>query len=219
MMRLLRLKWYAASLLLCVSAPVFSYGWPTSGKTEEISNPFIVVGFDPVAREITGYVKAIRIAPGRTDECNIVFSGNLRTPAALVLNYPSEIGNPVSAQTAALIVQHGQPILRIRKPIRQADCEWILPFVGEPRIQESPEELSLSLASMEVGDWIGVYLIKSPRARFHKTPDNLAMQASFVVKGDVVRVYKWAGNWCYVKYELRGRTTAGWLKKSDLLIQ
>lgn len=213
------LKWSAVFFLFCVARPVFSYDWPASGKTGDIENPFIMLGFDPSTRELSGYIKAVRIAPGRTDECRVVFSGNLTKTDVFALGYPDENDSGTSVQNATLIMQQGQPVLRIKKPIAQADCEWILPFVGEPRIQESSEELSLTLGSMMPGDWLGVYSIKSPRAYFYRTPDSSSIQVPFVVKGDVIRVYKWAGPWCYVRYEKRGRTTEGWLKKSDLLLQ
>jgi len=218
-MSLFKLKWCTVFFLIFFAKPVFSYEWLSSGKSEEIANPFIMVGFDQSTRVLTGYVKTIRIAPGRTDECSIVFFGNLQKPDAFAVSYLDEIDSSAFVQNAALTVQHGQPILKIRKPIAQADCEWILPFVGEPRIHELPEEITLSLGAMMPGDWLGVYVVKSPCARFHKSPDGSTVQNSFIVKGDIVRVYKWIGNWCYVKYEKRGRTTAGWLKRTDLLFR
>lgn len=196
--------------------------WPASGRSDHIANPFVITGFNPATQMLTGFVSAVRIAPGRTDECSFVFSGMLKKSNKLKISYIYRIGDEAMESTIeqdGLLVYSdvGQPKLQIQKPLAHEDCDWILPFVGEPHIEESEQAISISLRERSVGDWIGVYAIKSKRARFYRLPDNSSAKKSFVVSGDVVYVYKWEADWCYAKFEKNGKATEGWLRKADIL--
>lgn len=200
----------------------FASPWPASGKSDHISNPFIIVGYNPTTQVLTGFVSAVRIAPGRTDECSFVFSGSFGISSKLKLTYIDRSdavaeGSIINQDALLDYRRTGSPELRIEKPIAHADCDWILPFVGEPGIKESEGEISISLVEREAGDWIGVYAIKSERARFHAAPDQTSVRKSFVVRGDVIYVYKRMGDWYYVKFEKNGKATEGWLRTSDIL--
>lgn len=217
-------KMVFAAFILSVSLTSYSSpsSWPASGKSDHIANPFVIIGFNPETQLLTGFVSAVRIAPGRTDECSFVFSGDLGRSSKLKLAYghrgDSVAEDSIIRQDALLDYRRvDSPELRIKKPIADEDCDWILPFVGQPGINESEREISISLAQREGGDWIGVYAIKSERARFHGAPDQNSARKSYVVRGDVIYVYKWEGDWCYAKFEKNGKATQGWLRKSDIL--
>lgn len=210
----------AFTLLMIAGKNVSASEWPPSNKTDQIANPLVVMGFNPVTQILTGYVSAVRIAPGRTDECRFVFFGNLRESKNVKMVYIDRDDGGVRvvgrSQVALLDQDHSQTALRIQKPIDHEDCDWILPFIGEPHIKESARDVSISLGEWTRGAWIGVHAIKSERAYFYQSPASASSRKSFLVTGDVVYVYKTVPDWCYVKFKQRGKTTEGWLRKSDL---
>lgn len=210
----------AFTLLMVAIGSVSASEWPLSGTTDQIANPFMIVGFNPATQVLSGYVSAVRIAPGRTDECRFIFFGNLRKSKTLKIAYVDRGDGGVpslrQSQDAVLDTNRGETALRIQKPIDHEDCGWILPFIGEPRIKESAREVSISPGEWTRGAWIGVYAIKSERARFYRSPINSSARKSFLVTGDVVYVYKTVPDWYYVKFEQGGKMTEGWLRKSDL---
>ncbi|MEW6370072.1 MAG: hypothetical protein AB1584_04000 [Pseudomonadota bacterium] len=207
--------------LTLVGNAASAFDWPTSGRSEGIRNPFVALGFDPATNNLSGYVSATRIAPGNTDECAFVFFGNISRFNKLTIAYlnggDAGESDSYSMGHADITADRDQLILRVNKSTIQGDCEWILPFVGEPGIHESAQELLITLGGLSAGNWVGIYAIKTPRAHFHRLPNESSVQRSFVVKGDIVYVYKRNADWSYVKYEKRGRTTEGWLRTSDLL--
>jgi hypothetical protein len=194
-------------------------GLSYSGKTEIWDNPFVAFGFNPKTNFLSGYVAALRTAPGRTDECKLVFAGNYNKSNILSVKYLNEDNGSDqirNAKASAAVVQEGREyFLRLRKDSLGGECEWILPFIGEPRVHENANEVAISLGKSDPGKWVGVYAIKSARAKFHKTPIGTSVQKAFLVKGDIIFVFDEQGDWYYVEFERKDRKTVGWIRKSD----
>jgi hypothetical protein len=94
-------------------------------------------------------------------------------------------------------------------------CDWILPFISEPRVKENADRIAIDFGKLSFGDWIGVFAIKSERARFHRAPDESSVQNAFLVQGDLIYVYQETQDWYFIKYSGGKRDTIGWIKKSD----
>jgi hypothetical protein len=206
-------------LLAVISQPVCALDISTSGRSEIGDNPFVATGFNKQTSVTTGYLSATRTAPGRTDECRFLFTGNLTQSKVVAIRYIFE-NEEIESEPAAIskAVMKGSPenlTLILMKNSLQADCEWILPFIGEPRIHDRGDELSISLGHRATGDWTGVYLIRALRARFHNFPSDSAKGKPFLVAGDVIYVYDERPGWYYVKYDGKKKKTVGWIKKSD----
>ena len=60
----------------------FSGDFIYSGKNEVFDNPFVAVGFNPKNKLLTGYVRGLRTAPGRTDSCEFIFEGTIENNGA-----------------------------------------------------------------------------------------------------------------------------------------
>jgi hypothetical protein len=219
MIRLAKHIFKVLFMLAVLSEPVCALDIRTSGKSEFGDNPFVATGFNKEAGVITGYLSAIRIAPGRTDECRFLFAGNLKQSHVLRIRYifgSEEIWSESGTLSKAVMkVSPEDATIILKKGSLQADCEWILPFIGEPRIHERGDELSIAVKKRTAGDWTGVYLISAPRARFHDSPADSASGKAFLVAGDVIYVYEERPGWYYVKYDGRKKQTVGWIKKSD----
>jgi hypothetical protein len=208
-----------AQLLFCCLLPAaLASDLTASGKNDMWENPFLAYAVNPDTQVMTGYMAALRVSPGRTDECKLAFVGNVKNTDAFTIQYLSDVdgfepGGPTSP-AAVKRISNGF-LLKIKKDQLGGDCEWILPLIGGPRVKESAAEVAISFQSEISGDWTGVFSIKSRRAPFHTSPDASSVQSTYLIQGDVIYVYDEQPGWYYVRFEGRKKTTSGWIRKSD----
>jgi hypothetical protein len=190
-----------------------------SAKSDIWENPFLAYGYNPKTKLLTGYLAALRTAPGRTDECKLAFSRSIKTPNALSVRYIGEAEaekQPVRTSSGVLIVQEKNEFyLRLYKPLLGGDCNWILPFVVGARVRETADDIIIPMKYPNVGNWIGVNVVNAKRAKFHSQPDAALVQKAFLVEGDVIYVYEERPDWYFVRFEEGKKKTIGWIKKSD----
>lgn len=209
---------YALALLSFSFSPVFASDLSVSGKNAITDNPFVAYGVNPVTEVVTGYLLGLRASPERTNACRFAFAGSLKNPSAFTVKYLSEVdGYEKGGSTSPAVVKNidGDLLINIKKDQMGGDCEWILPFISEPRVKESRGEVAIHFGNVNQGDWIGVFVIKSERARFYRTTEDSSVQKSFLIQGDYIYVYNEKPGWFFVKYAGRKRETTGWIKKSD----
>jgi hypothetical protein len=190
----------------------------TSGRTGLEDNPFIAYGVNPKTQLVTGYLIGLRTAPGRTNECRLIFFGRFTSPDLFIAKFLSEVDGfeQNESRTRAVVQSNGGHFQMIMKKDQMGgDCEWILPFINQPRVKESGGEVEVSFGKLLTGRWIGVFAIRSERAPFYQTTEESSVRKAFLVQGDLVYVYDEKPGWYYVKYEGRNKTTVGWIKKSD----
>lgn len=205
----------------CFGTAVCAYELKHSAKTDSWDNPFIAFGYNPVTRITTGYLSATRTAPGRTDVCNLVFSNRADKATDFTVGYIArnghirKQGHPL--HRASLVVEENVPYLKFSKGQLGGDCDWILPFVVETDVAEDSDEVFVGMEAQNSGKWISVYVIGAEKAQFHSRSDGSSAQKAFLVKGDVIYVYREIPGWYYVKYEEGKKKTEGWIKKNDTL--
>jgi hypothetical protein len=191
-----------------------------SGENEIIDNPFIVTGFNKASGVVTGSISATRTAPGKTNECRIVFSGDRRSPDVLRVRY-FEVGaeegvENVSKIDQATVIQEVSGLkIKFNKKTIVGECDWLLAYVNAPSIEQQGSDLTVLVPKLKIGDWIGIYAIKSRRANFHKMAGGADVEKAFLVAGDTIYVYEEQPGWYYVKFQGRKKQTAGWIKKAD----
>ena len=208
----------ATILICCCFSQGIAGDLRISGKNDIADNPFVAYGVNPVTQLVTGYLVALRTSPGRTDECRFVFAGNLKNEKKFSVKYLSEIDgyeSTGSMSLAAVSNVDGSLYMNVKKSQLGGECEWILPFINEPRVRESAGEVAVSFGRVNPGNWIGVFAIKSERAPFYRSANESSAHEAYLIKGDFIYVYAEQPEWYYVKYERRKKTTAGWIKKSD----
>lgn len=211
--------WIVALLLQLADGLATAAELNYSAKSDIWENPFLAYGYNPKTKVLTGYLAALRTAPGRTDECKLAFSQNNKMQNALSVRY---IGNSElerksehSSRGVSIVQEKNAFYLRLSKKLIDGDCNWILPFVVGARVFETADEVIVPLEYPNVGDWIGVYVVNAKRAKFHSRPDVTTVQKAFLVEGDVIYVYEEQPEWYFVRFEEGKRKTAGWIKKSD----
>jgi len=196
---------------------------PISSMRKEIfKNPFVVIGFNRKKSEITGYISALRTAPGRTDECKFVFTakkgtGNTSTILIKDAVKANEIIEASTATKGIIFLDSTPKKIVIDENSLPGDCGWILPFIGEPQVIENNNAFSINVDGEEIGDWQAIQVISNRRAYFHSGPNDSTAGKAFLVAGDLVYVYDENPGWYYVKYQGRKKETVGWIKKSDTI--
>lgn len=189
-----------------------------SGKNGVLDNPFVSFGVNLESGVVTGYLVGLRIAPGRTDECKLVFAGHVKEMSAFSVRYISDVDgyeDGMSKSPAVVTETDGKIHIRMKKDQMGGDCEWILPFIDESRVKDDGDQVTVSLGELIRGDWIGVLAIKSRRAPFYRKAERSSVQDAFLVQGDLIYVYDEKPGWYYVKYQGRKKMTVGWIKKDD----
>jgi hypothetical protein len=82
MKELIKLAFWLAFCTVPVSNSI-AHDLNVSGQNKIFDNPFIVTGFNKASGVVTGSISATRTAPGETNECRILFSGERRSPDVL----------------------------------------------------------------------------------------------------------------------------------------
>lgn len=195
---------------------VFASELEMSGESDKWDNPFLAYGFDPKNKIVTGYLAALRTAPGRTDECKLVFKGKSdRLKVKYLEREWVAASRSESEKSVIVITEKNEPTLKFPRESLGGDCDWILPFtLGSPET-ETDNTVTVTMRVPNVGSWIGVYVISSRRAIFHAQPNKTSMRKEYLVRGDVIYVYDERPDWYFVQYENGKKKAVGWIKKAD----
>jgi hypothetical protein len=208
----------AAVMLMvqCLAISAYAFQLDYSARSNISENPFLAYGYNPRSKVITGYLTALRTAPGRTDECKLVFKGRPNRLSVKYLEHKWVSGGENRDGASVFITtEKGTPSLRFSKNFLGGDCDWILPFNIGPRVSESADEVAVTMKAPNVGSWIGVYAISAKRTHFHSQPEDSSMRKAYLVEGDVIFVYEERPEWYFVQYENGKRKTVGWIRKAD----
>jgi hypothetical protein len=211
--------WIIAFFIQCIALPLFAADINHSGKSDISDDPFLAYGYNPKTKVISGYLAALRTAPGRTDECKLAFVGNPKSSSGLSVKYMEadwlgkRSGQPVSR--VSIVEDKHEFRLKFSRESLGGDCDWILPFNAGPSVSETPDEVSVTMNVSNTGDWIGVYVISAKRAKFHSRPTSDSVRKAYLVEGDVIFVYEEQPDWYFVEYEEEKRKTVGWIRKAD----
>jgi len=185
----------------------------SSARSDRWDNPFLAYGYNPTTKVLTGYLAVHRTAPGRTDQCRLVFKAYANRIAvkyqgeAWVFESQNETDSGVT-----IVIEGDEPFLKFLKASLGSECDWILPFVVETHVSDT---VAVSMKVSDVGNWISVYVINAKRANFHTHPDSASVRKSYLVAGDVIYVYDEQPGWYFVRFENEKTKTAGWIRKAD----
>jgi len=214
-----RILWIFAFLILFANGVATAAELNYSSRSDIWENPFLAYGFNLQTKLLTGYLAALRTAPGRTDECKLAFSQSSGSPKILSVRYlgeaEAEKKSDQSSRGVSIVQEENAFYLKFTKKFLGGDCDWILPFVVGGRVRETSDEVIVPMKYPNVGKWIAVYVVKSKQAKFHRLPDVASVQKAFLVEGDILYVYEEQPNWYFVRFEEGKKKTEGWIKKSD----
>jgi hypothetical protein len=191
-----------------------------SGKNADFDHPSVITGFNKKTGIVTGTISFVRTAPGQTDECRILFASDASRRNTLNIRF-FDVGMEQveerysSASKAAITPGPNGAQISIAKNSLVRDCDWVLAYIGEPAVREQGKALLIAVPARAPGDWNGVYVIKTARAYFHKTPDIAQRQNAFLVSGDTIYVHDEKPGWYLASFQGRSKQTRGWIKQSD----
>jgi len=129
--------------------------------------------------------------------CLFLFAGRLEGSKAEI----------ATSDTKGTIELLGNDQVRISLEEEPGGC-WNV----EPRFDE--EGVVFELTERE--EWKFIRIVSSERAYFHDKPDEKARGKSYVIEGDILRVYEVEEGWARGEYRGSQGITTGWIKESDL---
>lgn len=177
------------------------------------------VGVNHEKNLITGFNNIKNLSmPGRSfhANCRIVFSGvysNERVLKVQVVNATKELSKPTNGQLIFDGTSHNSPGKIIEQNFR-IKLENDLPGYPKESMEADGE---IEFSTNKPGAWNQVSAIRTPKARFHRDPDDSSATKSLLVAGDVIYIYNENPGWYYVKFQGIKRETTGWIKRSDTI--
>jgi hypothetical protein len=197
------------STALCFSAVAQTRPAGSSGHYESL-----LIGVDENSRVVTGYFEEStgwnERARSPQFTCAFFLFGKLEGDAyPVTIWYPgTDIAEPIKGQLKFLTVDG---LLKARLKLEQdpGGCAMAHPFMRDGGGDEFP----LSAP----GKWSSVRMVSAKRAFFHEQPAPNTKGRAYVVRENVVRVFKAQNGWVEAEYTTdAGKIVRGWLKESEL---
>lgn len=117
---------------------------------------------------------------------------------------PGQAQDTISGNLSFMALGNQQELL-LQLEADHGGCWNVQPFEGKG------SKLSLS----STGNWTSIRIVANQRAYFHRQPSGATQQKSYVIAGDILKIYETRGGWVDAEFGT-DRTTRGWIKISDL---
>lgn len=103
----------------------------------------------------------------------------------------------------------GEKAVRVKLDGEHGGCWNVAPMLSDD------EGVQYELSS--VSNWESVRLAASSKVYFHRTADKKTRLKTYIVRNDVVRIYKSSGDWADAEFINKdGKSVRGWLLLADL---
>ncbi|MGX7666756.1 hypothetical protein [Flavobacterium pedocola] len=165
------------------------------------------LAYDPDSKLITGFFESY---VGEEDangnprfSCLFYIEGTLDKDVALIHTYYTD--DMDSDMVDGYLKVTGNKTVEIKLGEDHGGCWNVQHF------KTSPVKFELEKSN----NWIQVRYINSEKSYFHKEKSSDQKLKSYLVKGDVVYIEKFDGEWAYCYYYGK-KTTQGWMKITDL---
>jgi len=211
---------YLINVLFIVTGLKIVHGSEQSSWSTEIyENPYFTVGYDFRNGTVTGYMAALRTAPGETNECKLLFKGDRANKANISVKVVNAtVGQSQSAMLSGqLEIRNNRFQLVVNKSQLPGDCDWVLPFVGYPAVEEKSGQVIVTVLPMISGVWRAVGVIQAKKAYFYQAPDEATVQKAYLVSGDILHIYDEKPGWYFVKFQGRKKEVLGWIRVRDTI--
>ncbi len=114
--------------------------------------------------------------------------------------------------------------------IASSHTKGTIEVLGEDKIKINLEEAPGGCWNVEPGfdeegvifeltegkEWKSIRIVSNENAYFYNSPDEKEQGKSYIVKGDVLRIFELEGDWVRGEYHGSQGVTTGWIKESDL---
>ncbi len=170
---------------------------------------FMTVGISGSGDRITGYYES---NTGWDDNlqtsafsCIFYFSGERNGDRYQITSWYPGQEQDSTAGSLSFTNQNNKQALHLQLEENHGGCGNAHNFEGEG------SQLFLSQA----GHWTSVRTVANQRAYFHRQPSEATQTKSYVIAGDILKIYETRGDWVDAEFG-SDRTTRGWVKLSDL---
>jgi len=211
-------------IAICFSKAACGNDLTQSSQNEIFENPFVVTGFNKKTNILTGYITILRTSPGRTDECKITFAGRYEKDGLFKVFVRNAVkgvlGDNIESNRLAsgeIRLDSRRAYLVLDKKTAPGDCDWIADFADGERVVQKGGSIFIQIKNDIVGNWVAVSVIKSPKAYFHKNPDEASASKAYLIAGNMAYIFDEQSDWYLVKFRGRKKETVGWIRKSDMI--
>ena len=203
--------------IFLLGSPALSLSAVAQNKPSGSSGHYdsLLIGVDENSGVVTGYFEESTGWNESTKSpqftCAFFLFGKLEGDAYPIMTwYPgSDISAPIKGELK-FITGNGVAKAHIKLEEEPGGCGMAHPFT---RNGVGGDEFELSTP----GQWRAVRVVSAKRAFFHKAPNARAKAKAYVVKENVVRVFKVQPGWVEAEFSTgTERIVRGWLKESDL---
>ena len=202
--------------LFLLGSPALSFPAVAQNKPAGSSGHYdsLLLGVDENGRVVTGYFEESTGWNESTRSpqftCAFFLFGKLQGDAYPITTwYPgSDVSAPIKGDLKFITV-NGVTKAHLKLEEEPGGCAMAHPFTRGG----GGDELELS----SPGTWRSVRVVSSKRAFFHQAPNPRTKEKTYVVRDNVVRVFKVQSGWVEAEFVTdKGKIVRGWLKESEL---
>lgn len=195
---------WMAGALTAVFALAFAS--PASSQERTVAGLYgpVPLAYDKSTGVVSGYFSE---ETGRGQfSCIFYFSGHLAGNTARILSYfPDSPADTIGG----VLTLNGDGALEIRLSEDPGGC-WNVEHFSDP------DEPAIFTLDTPKPAWIAIDIVKSAKAYFYTAANGANRRSAYVVQGDAVAIVGKSGGWDRVEYVGEGKSTSGYLKRSDL---
>jgi hypothetical protein len=175
----------------------------------------LLIGVDPAGGTITGYYANFAGLDESTGKprfsCIFFLKGSMKGPPPYTIDtwFPAD-KTPKDLITGSLtpVESDGAAALKIKLPKEHGGC-W--------NVEHFADDDGASFQLEAPGKWKTIRVVSAQRAYFHDDASESKKRKAYAVKGNPLRVYESRPGWVYAEFgNPDGKTTAGWIKESEL---
>jgi hypothetical protein len=174
----------------------------------------LLIGVDTSGGTITGYYESFSGLDEATGKprfsCIFYLKGSMNGPPPYTIDtwFPADKTRK-NLVTGSLTPEEseGVAVLKIKLPKEHGGC-W--------NVEHFADGGGVSFRLEDPGKWVNVRVVSAPRAYFHDDAADAKKRKAYVIKGNPLRIFETRPGWVYAGFTAEGKTTAGWIKETDL---
>ena len=169
----------------------------------------MIIGVDQNNDRVTGYYENYRGWDENTQtplfSCIFYFTGELQGDNYQIRSWNPEFKDVIDGNLT-FAVENDKPTFNLKLEKEHGGC-W--------NVNHFADEKGASFQLEKNGDWISLEVVSVQKAFFHSSPNIDSKTKSYVIKGDILRIFNRQNEWLEAEFGTE-KVTRAWIKKSAL---